>query len=83
MNIELEENKNEINENINMDNKISTNNELNVEEESFFNTTFGKIVESGIEIGIKAIFPSFIEDEIINKMWEKVLKVLLQVNLKI
>lgn len=66
MNIELEENKNEIEENINLDNKISTNNELNVEEESFFNTTFGKIVESGIEIGIKAIFPSFIEDEIIN-----------------
>lgn len=39
--------------------------ELTKEENSFFESTFGKIVNSGIEIGIKAVLPNFLEDEVI------------------
>lgn len=39
---------------------------LTKEEQSFFETNFGKIINSGIDIGIKAIFPSFMENEIVD-----------------
>ena len=39
--------------------------ELTLEENKFFESTFGKIVNSGIEIGLKAILPNFLEDEVI------------------
>lgn len=41
-------------------------NKLTKEEQSFFETTFGKIINSGVDIGIKAIFPNFMENEIID-----------------
>ena len=41
-------------------------NELTKEEQSFFETTFGKIINSGVDIGIKAIFRNFIENELID-----------------
>lgn len=40
--------------------------ELTKEEESFFETTFGKIIDTGIDLGIRAIFPDLLEDEIID-----------------
>lgn len=40
--------------------------ELTREEQSFFESTFGKIINSGIDIGIKAIFPNFMENELID-----------------
>lgn len=63
MDISLENNinSNELNNNVNLE-QIQN---LTQEEQSFFETTFGKIIDSGINIGIKAIFPNFIEDEIV------------------
>ncbi len=50
------------------------NNELNIEnnilkndeQKSFLETTLGKTINSAIDIGIRALLPDFIEDQIIN-----------------
>lgn len=49
-------------------NDIERNKNLlnNNEQKNFLETTLGKIINTGIDIGIRAIFPDFIEDEIID-----------------
>ena len=49
-------------------NDIERNNKLlnNNEQNNFLETTLGKVINTGIDIGIRAIFPDFLEDEIIN-----------------
>ena len=55
-------------------NDLEKNNEINVEnqlvnentQKSFLETTLGKTINTAIDIGIRAIFPNFIENQIIN-----------------
>ena len=64
-NIELEksnEKNNDINNEINLQ-----NNNLNVEnQKNFLETTLGKTINSAIDIGIRALLPDFIDEQIIN-----------------
>lgn len=54
---------NELNNEIN----LSQNNEMIMnEQKNFLETALGKTINTGIDIGIKAIFPDFIDDQIIN-----------------
>lgn len=46
---------------VEINNKISTN----IEQEKFINTTLGKTINAGIDIGLRAILPEFIEDKVI------------------
>jgi len=39
---------------------------LEKEQNSFLKTTFGQVVNSGVNIGIRALLPDLIEDEVIN-----------------
>lgn len=45
-----------------------TNTSINLEQEQtkFINTTFGKVVDSALDIGIRYIMPDLIEDEVID-----------------
>ena len=47
--------------------ELNTKNNLNLEEEqkNFLQTNLGKIVDTGLEIGIKALLPDYIEDDVI------------------
>ena len=54
--------------NLEKNNQIEINNEIVNEQEqkSFLETTLGKVINTGIDIGIRAILPDFIEDQAIN-----------------
>ena len=54
--------------NLEKNNQIEINNEIINEQEqkSFLETTLGKVINTGIDIGIRAILPDFIEDQAIN-----------------
>lgn len=41
------------------------NNQINNEQKNFLDTTFGKIIDNGINIGIRYLLPDLIEDEVI------------------
>ncbi|MBE5820033.1 MAG: hypothetical protein E7310_04395 [Clostridiales bacterium] len=47
--------------------ELNTKNSLNLEEEqnNFLQTNLGKVINTGLEIGIKALLPDFIEDDVI------------------
>lgn len=47
---------------------MEINNNINLEKSNnnFFNTIFGKTINSAIDIGLKAILPDLIDDQIIN-----------------
>lgn len=45
--------------------KFEKNNEININQNNFLNSTLGKTINTGIDIGIRAIFPDFIDDQII------------------
>ena len=47
--------------------ELNTKNNLNLEEEqnNFLQTNLGKVINKGLEIGIKALLPDFIEDDVI------------------
>lgn len=55
-----------------MENILSNNLELNSnltienEQKSFLETTLGKTINTGIDIGIRAALPDFVEDQVIN-----------------
>ena len=55
MNIEIEKN-----------NKIENNLNIENEQNNFLNTTLGKTINNGIDIGIRYILPDFIENQIID-----------------
>ena len=48
-----------------IDNNIETNDITIEEQKSFLETTFGKTINAGIDIAMKALLPDFIEDQII------------------
>ena len=54
--------------NLEKNNQIEINNEIINEQEqkSFLETTIGKVINTGIDIGIRAILPDFIEEQVIN-----------------
>ena len=53
---------NKIENEVNLDNKITNNNDQN----NFLESTLGKIINTGIDIGIRALLPDFIDEQIIN-----------------
>ena len=64
--MEVENSLNNVIEN-NLTNNISE--DLNITEESqknFLQTTLGKVINTGIDLGLRAIFPRLIEDQIID-----------------
>ena len=52
----------------NLNNTIEINNNLNneVEQKNFLETTLGKTINTGIDIGIRAILPDYIEEQVID-----------------
>lgn len=52
----------------NLNNTIEINNILNneVEQKNFLETTLGKTINTGIDIGIRALLPDYIEEQIID-----------------
>ena len=59
-------------EGINMEIENKLNNENNIEnnlekeQKNFLETTLGKVINTGIDIGIRALLPDFIDEQIIN-----------------
>ena len=53
-----------IENNINLENN-NTNNVTYEEQKGFLETTLGKVINGGIDFGLKAILPDVIEDEVI------------------
>ena len=51
-----------------LNNEQTLNNKLEIEKEqkNFLETTIGKIVNTGLDIGIRALLPDFIEEQVIN-----------------
>ncbi len=51
-----------------IDNGINLNNEIQIREEqtNFLETTLGKTINTAIDIGIRALLPDFIDEQIIN-----------------
>ena len=51
-----------------IDNGINLNNEIKIREEqtNFLETTLGKTINTAIDIGIRALLPDFIDEQIIN-----------------
>lgn len=46
-------------------NEISSNMNLENEENNFFNSTIGKVINSGIDMGLRYVLPDLIEEEVI------------------
>ena len=51
-----------------LNNNIEINNNLELEknQKNFLETTLGKTINTGIDIGIRAVLPDFIEEQIID-----------------
>ena len=58
----MEINKLENNKNL----EISNNIEIGEKQKSFLNTTLGKAINGAIDVGIRAILPDFIDEQIVN-----------------
>ncbi len=54
----------EIENKLNNENNIEKN--LEKEQKNFLETTLGKIVNTGLDIGIRALLPDFIDEQVIN-----------------
>ena len=54
----------EIENKLNNENNIENN--LEKEQKNFLETTLGKIVNTGLDIGIRALLPDFIDEQVIN-----------------
>ena len=52
----------------NLNNELTINNNLNngVEQKNFLETTLGKTINTGIDIGIRALLPDYIEEQVID-----------------
>lgn len=52
----------------NLNNEITINNNLNneVEQKNFLETTIGKTINTGIDIGIRSLLPDYIEEQVID-----------------
>ena len=49
-----------------LENEVNVHNEINKSEINFLETTLGKAINSAIDIGIRALLPDFIDEQIIN-----------------
>ena len=58
----MEINKLEKNNNLDINNNI----ELEKEQKNFLNTTLGKTINNAIDIGIRAVLPDFLDEQIVN-----------------
>lgn len=56
----------ELEKEIEKENKIENNVNLEKEQKNFFNTTLRKIIDTGLDIGLRAILPDLIEDQVID-----------------
>jgi hypothetical protein len=50
----------------NIENSFEINSQLEVEQEKFLETTLGKAINTGVDIGIRALLPDVIEDQVID-----------------
>lgn len=44
---------------------VSTNQNIGEEQNKFLESTFGKVINTGIDVAIRALLPNFLEDEVI------------------
>ena len=51
---------------LNNEKNINNNVEIEKEQKNFLETTIGKIVNTGLDIGIRALLPDFIDEQVIN-----------------
>lgn len=51
---------------LNNEKNINNNIEIEKEQKNFLETTIGKIVNTGLDIGIRALLPDFIDEQVIN-----------------
>lgn len=59
----MDNNEIEISNNINLENNKKT---VNVEEQkSFLETNLGQVINAGVDLGIRAVLPDFLEDDVI------------------
>ncbi len=56
--------KNEVNNNVEVENS-KTNNVTYEEQKGFLETNLGKVINGGVNLGLRAILPDFLEDEVI------------------
>ena len=56
----------DIHNQINNEKNINNNVEIEKEQKNFLETTIGKIVNTGLDIGIRALLPDFIDEQVIN-----------------
>lgn len=61
----MEINNLEKNNNIELDNNL-TNNNLQEMQQNFLDSTLGKVVNTAVDIGIRALLPDFIDEQVIN-----------------
>lgn len=47
-------------------NFMLNDNNIQIKQEKFIDTTFGKIINSGLNAGLRLVLPNIIEDEVIN-----------------
>lgn len=51
---------------LNLDNNIEENKDIENKQKEFLNTNLGKVINTGIDIGLKAVLPDVIENQIID-----------------
>ena len=51
---------------LSLDSKIELDNGLEKEQSRFINTMFGKVINTGLDIGLRSVLPDLIEDEVIS-----------------
>ena len=56
----------EIEKQLNNEKNINNNVEIKKEQKNFLETTIGKIVNTGLDIGIRALLPDFLDEQVIN-----------------
>lgn len=56
----------EIENQLNNEKNINNNVEIKKEQKNFLETTIGKIVNTGLDIGIRALLPDFLDEQVIN-----------------
>ncbi len=56
----------DIHNQLNNEKNINNNVEIEKEQKNFLETTIGKIVNTGLDIGIRALLPDFIDEQVIN-----------------
>lgn len=50
----------------NLNNNIELNNKLEMEQKNFLDTVLGKTINTAVDVGIRAILPDFVEEQVIN-----------------